>query len=161
MKRIFLQLCVVALIVSFLFSTSCSKKNDPLVQDTQGASFRLSQMHGKWIIINFWADWCDACREEIPEFNKYFARIKNSNVMLFGINYDGVTGAELTASMKKMGIQYPNLTTNPGWAWGLTDVTVLPTTFIISPKGQVIKRFVGGTTQKNLEDTLAMLQKTF
>lgn len=161
MKKIMHKLFLIFVLTCTISGTACSKANDPLIQDTNGATFKLSQMKGKWLIINYWAGWCEACREEVPDLNKFSNKIKNSNVSLYGINYDGLKGVELKKEMQKMGMKYPSLTSDPGWSWGLTDISILPTTFIISPKGQVIKKFVGGTTEKNLEDTLAEVQKTF
>jgi hypothetical protein len=59
-----------------------------------------------------------------------------------------------------VGIRYPILTTDPGAAWNLTDVDAIPTTFIIDPQGQVVKKITGTTTENALLNTIEGLQSS-
>ena len=77
MKNFLHKLILILFCFSILSVSACSQASDPIVKDTQGKTFKLSQLHGKWIIVNFWAGWCDACREEIPDLNKFNEKIKN------------------------------------------------------------------------------------
>ena len=41
-----------------------------------------------WIVINYWAEWCSPCRQEIPELNRLSVLLNETNVRVVGVNYD-------------------------------------------------------------------------
>jgi len=51
-------------------------------------------LKGRWVLINYWAEWCKPCLEEIPELNT-FAEAHSEQVSVLGVNYDGVEGEAL------------------------------------------------------------------
>lgn len=149
MKYILLLLCSI-------FMIGCSKP-DPLFQDTQGQSIQLSQLDGKWLILNYWAPWCHSCTKEIPELNQFHQH--NPQVLLYGVDFDKQTPEELKQIADKLHIQFPVLTDNPGEAWHLEDIMMVPTTFIINPQGQVVEVIQRPVSEKMLTEILHKLQK--
>ncbi|MBV8802916.1 MAG: TlpA family protein disulfide reductase [Gammaproteobacteria bacterium] len=131
---------------------------DAVFYDTKGHTVQLSLLRGKWIIINYWADWCGACRQEIPELNHFYKRIKDMNILFYGVNFDDLPLEELKAATESVGIQFPSLTSDPGSAWNLDNVDAIPTTFIINPEGRVAKVITGTTTEDDLLNTINTLQ---
>lgn len=140
-----------------LFVLSCSYA-DPVFKDTHGKTVQLSAMKGKWILVNYWAPWCPSCIHEIPELNHFYKNNQDKNVLLYGVNYDGPTLEELKNSIEKSSIAFPVITDDPNRSWQLGLVEAIPTTFIINPKGEVVKTLVGPTTEQDLKDTLASLK---
>lgn len=64
------------------------QKAYPLVlPDTTGTSVDLQSIHNRYILLHFWASWCDACREEIPEVVNFFHQHKNQ-LTIVGISLD-------------------------------------------------------------------------
>ncbi|MDA8561998.1 TlpA family protein disulfide reductase [Gammaproteobacteria bacterium] len=118
--------------------------------DSNGESVSKSFYKNKWIIVNYWADWCDTCVNEVPELNKFYNNNKDKNMIIFGINYDNLPNVSLRKAIKKTGIKFPVLQQDPSVTWGLSEVTVLPTTFIISPEGDVVRKIIGPNTEKSL-----------
>ena len=43
------------------------QKND--IDVYNGSDTNLAKLNGKWIVVNYWADWCAPCIKEIPELN--------------------------------------------------------------------------------------------
>ena len=105
--------------------------------------------NGKWQVINYWASWCTPCREEIPELN-HFSRKYADTVSVYALNYDGLSGSELHKAATDMGIAFDSLLSDPAATLGWQRPTVLPTTVIIAPDGQVSGIYSG-------PQTLAML----
>jgi thiol-disulfide isomerase/thioredoxin len=142
---------ILFLCASILFFGCNQASSDPVIQDTQGRSVQLSALKGKWVIVNYWATWCDLCKEEIPALNHFALTHAKKNVVLYGVNYDNLPLAELKKALLTEKITFPVLV---GKGWELGEVDVLPTTFIINPAGVMVKTLIGPTTEKTLENII-------
>jgi len=88
------------------------------------------------VFINYWAEWCAPCREEIPELND-FAAAHAQRVRVLSVNFDGVTGEQLSAQIAGLGIAFPTLLTDPRAALGVPPPQGLPETLVIDPQGRL------------------------
>jgi len=149
---------ILFILCSFLM-LNVVKADEPAFYDTNGNTVQLSLLRGKWIVVNYWAIWCSACRQEIPELNQFYKKTKEMNVLFYGVDYDDLSLAQLKTAMESIDIHYPSLTSDPGSAWNLDNVDVIPTTFIINPEGRVVKVITGTTTEDDLVDTINTLQR--
>jgi thiol-disulfide isomerase/thioredoxin len=150
-----LKLFFVCVLTAALVSCSdnTSNKNSTDFQDTNGHAVTLALLKGKWVIVNYWAAWCESCIKEIPELNR-FDKAHGNDVVMVGVNFDQLPVDTLQKAIKTAGIAFPVLTQDPGAVWHLGDVSVLPTTFIINPKGVVARKIIGGSTQSSLSAAL-------
>jgi thiol-disulfide isomerase/thioredoxin len=121
-----------------------------------GAGGRYADWSGRWVVLNYWAEWCAPCRHEIPELNAFNHVLDGHGVLIVGINYDGVHGDALPALVKKMGIEFPVIDKDPRKHYGYDLPSVLPTTIIINPKGGVAATLVGPQTQASLQSLLGI-----
>lgn len=137
---------------------SCSQQGSAL-HDTKGNPIEVSSLKGKWVIVNYWAAWCDSCLKEIPELNSFYEHTQDKNIVLYGVNYDRMPMNDLQAAIDKTHIIYPVVLEDPAETWPLYGIDVLPVTFIIDPNGKVVKRIVGANTEKSLFAALDELQK--
>lgn len=108
---------------------------------------------GKWLAINYWAIWCHPCRVEIPELNE-LAREHSDDMIVYAVNFDDVQGEELLVQAAELGIEFPLLATDPGPELGYARPTVLPTTLLINPAGEVWARLFGPQTLESLEKAM-------
>ena len=138
-----LKYCLTLLLALFL--VACSQQPDS--HDSQGNPIRLSDYKGKWVIINYWATWCKPCLTEIPALNNLYQQNKNKVVVL-GVSYDKLSHTEINKVVTQFSIRYPMLSTFPIQKIGVKNVSVLPTTFIITPQGQLAKTLKGPQTKK-------------
>jgi len=136
-------------LLCLLIMVSCAQ-GKPVFQDTQGHSVKLTKLKGQWVVVAYWADWCPSCIEDVPELNDFYRHTRHMPIVLYGVNYDGLSGDQLAKAVHKMRITFPVLTADPGSAWGLEEVHALPTIFIINPKGEVVKKIVGTTSERSL-----------
>ncbi len=109
---------------------------------------RLEELHGQWVVINYWAQWCKPCIEEIPQLNALDAQY--AQVTVLGVNYDGASGAELEQQRQQLGVAFASMETDPAAELGTPRPVVLPTTLILDPAGQLVATLVGPQTLESL-----------
>ncbi|WP_438951899.1 TlpA family protein disulfide reductase [Porticoccus sp.] len=121
-----------------------------------GGRIDFDQLHGKVVLINYWAEWCKPCREEIPELNA-FQRSHSDRVQLLAVNYDGVTGETLQQQATALGIDFPVLLDDPRQQFNVKPSGVLPETLIIDAAGNYRQVLLGPQTEEKLAALLAEL----
>ena len=107
-----------------------------------------------WKVINYWAEWCTPCRQEIPELNRLSVLLNKTNISVVGVNYDDLVGNELASVVSRMGIRFTQLNTKQQAVFNFPLPAALPATYIVSPLGELKLRLIGKQT---LEDILAGL----
>lgn len=113
------------------------------VRLADGTSAQFAHWDGRWLIINYWAQWCAPCRKEIPELNLLHSERSSTGAVVLGVNYDGLTGEKLSDLVGEMGIEFPVLVEDPRGRWSVEQPAVLPSTLIINPDGVVDRVLVG------------------
>ena len=122
--------------------------------DINGQSAHFSDHKGRWMIINYWASWCKPCIEEIPELNA-LSNKHGEKVKLFAVNFDGKQGQELISQSEQLGIEFTTLTADPAAVLGYPRPSVLPTTLIFDPDGNLQHTLLGPQTVESLEHVLS------
>ena len=79
-----MRFTVLLLILSFGHAAWAGDWN---LKDKDGAHYTLSGMHGKWVLVNFWAPWCPPCLQEIPDLISLQKRHKNLQVIGVAVMY--------------------------------------------------------------------------
>jgi thiol-disulfide isomerase/thioredoxin len=137
LKKLFLQKLALS-IATLVLSVAAFAQAPPNAHDIYGKPYHFAMHTGKWIVLNYWATWCQFCINEIPELNKFADAIKNKPVIFFAVNYDNVSDGEQQAFAVDHGIHYLLLHNNPFETLiSRTRISTLPTTFVISPDGRV------------------------
>lgn len=116
----------------------------------------LSAYQGKIVVLNFWATWCEPCREEMPELSELHEAYAAKNVVVLGVAIDEVSAiGEFTNTTK---VSYPlfaadmagmEIATNLG-----NNKGVLPYTVVIKADGTVHQTFFGRISKAMLEKSL-------
>ena len=146
MKTIFIYLAII-----FLFF-SCSK---PDLRVFEGDNVFLSDLKGKWIIFNYWADWCPPCIKEIPELNN-LQRNYSNKLKVFLINFDMLEGEELNQQLKKFNVKVDSLLSDPSTIYNWVIPENLPVTFIINKNGDLEYTLVGPQTEDEIISLLSL-----
>ena len=145
--RIFLS------IICLFFATSVSAS--PVLEDMSGQKVSFSDLQGKWVLINYWASWCQSCIDEIAELNHFYETKKN-NVVLFAVNYDALPIDMQQQLIEQFDIRYPSLQHDPGRSLQLGSIRGVPVTFVFNPEGKLSNTLYGGQTAESLKEALAM-----
>lgn len=107
----------------------------------QGVTWRLNELRGKPVVLNFWASWCGPCRVEMPDFQAA-ARRYGGAVQFIGVN-QGEDAQTITAFAAEMGVSYPLVRDESSQITDLYRVAALPSTFFIDSNGVVQDRVLG------------------
>ena len=149
----YLRSILFIILASFLL-IACKQK--AVLTDINGNTIDIDQQNTKWIVVNYWASWCEPCLKEIPELNDFYKAHQNINILMVGVNYDQETPATLRAMTTKLKMGYPTTTTDPATLWNLAPVTGLPTTYLISPQGKIQAVLQGGQTHRLLDKKMGL-----
>jgi thiol-disulfide isomerase/thioredoxin len=114
-----------------------------VVELADGGKVPFEHWDGRWLIINYWAEWCAPCRKEIPELNLLHSERASTGAVVLGVNYDALRGESLTSLIEEMGIEFPVLVADPRERWGVEQPAVLPSTIIVRPNGELSQVLVG------------------
>jgi cytochrome c biogenesis protein CcmG/thiol:disulfide interchange protein DsbE len=116
-----------------------------------GGQFSLASSRGKAVVLNFWASWCGPCKDEAPVL-ALLSRKYGDRVAVVGVNTQDVP-SDARDFAQRYGLDF-TLVHDPGDVyrhWGLTG---LPETFVIDPKGRVVRHFPGEISASELEAAL-------
>jgi len=121
------------------------------LHDLSGTERSLDEFHGKWIVVNYWATWCAPCIEEIPELNALYEAHKLKDLVVIGINSEGLSPSLLKIFMEEQSVVYPVWMADPYSEPWPGPVIGIPTTFLISPQGKVVAKQAGKVSRAMIE----------
>lgn len=133
--------------------TACARPDAsyPLLD---GGSLDFARLKGRVVFINYWAEWCGPCREEIPTFNA-FAAAHPEQVQVLSVNFDGVGADALATQARGLGIEFPTLLRDPRTEFGVPPPMGLPETLVLDRGGKLLRVLAGPQTRADLEAVLA------
>lgn len=102
-------------------------------------------------MVNYWATWCAPCIEEIPELNVLYQAHKLKDLIVIGINGEGLSSSMLKIFTEEQSVVYPVWIADPAAEPWPGPVTGIPTTFLISPQGKVVAKQVGKVSREMIE----------
>ncbi len=120
------------------------------IEFADGSRTQTSHWDGRWLVINYWAEWCGPCREEIPELNELHHKRKANGLIVLGVNWDGLQAEKLSSVVERMGIEFPVLRDDPYLTYGYDRAEQLPVTVLISPERKVHKVMLGPQTESSI-----------
>ncbi|MFQ5696389.1 MAG: TlpA family protein disulfide reductase [Terriglobia bacterium] len=123
-----------------------------LFDDTRTHS--LSGLAGQPVILNFWASWCNPCREEMPALERAYIDHQNEGLKILGVNQTMVDDVDAArAFVTELGLTFPNARDDTGAVSDdLYRVMGLPTSIFVSPGGDVAHVQIGAMTNLQIED---------
>jgi len=114
-----------------------------------GKKFNLADHRGHWVIVNFWATWCNPCLKEMPDLDAFDQ--SRDDVDVIGLSYEDIEHADMVAFLRQHVVHYPIAVLdvyNP--PADFDTPRGLPMTYLIAPDGKVAKKFLGPVTTADL-----------
>jgi len=123
-----------------------------------GKRATLADYEGKLLVVDFYATWCQPCRESIPRLIGLQQNYGPRGLQVVGLNVGGPDDRIKVASfVKELNIQYPlGFPDQALTDLFLSDNQTIPQTFVFGRRGQLVKRFIGyqGTIGDELEKVI-------
>ena len=119
-----------------------------------GTQYDLAAHRGKWVLVNFWATWCNPCLKEMPELSALAAMREDIEVV--GLAFEDIEPVEMKAFLLEHPVTYPIAildTANP--PADFDEPRGLPMTWLISPDGRVARKIMGPVTAGEIEEIIA------
>lgn len=126
----------------------------------EGETITLAGLRGKGVVLNFWASWCDPCRDEADLLEQTWQREEANGIVFLGLDYlDQEPAAK--AYLDEFGITYPNgpdLRSEVARRYGIKGV---PETFFIDPEGKIADIVIGPiVNQRQMDELLTKIRPT-
>jgi cytochrome c biogenesis protein CcmG/thiol:disulfide interchange protein DsbE len=112
----------------------------------------LEDLRGKGVIVNFWASWCEPCKDEAPFLQETYERYRGRGLVVLGIDVEDFR-KDAQRFVSRYGITYPNVRDVEKETIGKWGVTGYPETFFVDRTGRLVgERIQGGADlERNAE----------
>jgi thiol-disulfide isomerase/thioredoxin len=120
--------------------------------DQNDQKINIKDFNGNLILLNFWATWCEPCKEEMPSLDRLQNNSKLSNIKIFPINISQESLKKINDFFKDLNIEY----LEPYFDAPITLAKALslrgvPTSILFNTEGKEFARIIGSIDFDNLE----------
>jgi cytochrome c-type biogenesis protein len=121
-----------------------------------GGRLNLSSLHGRVVLLNFWATWCGPCRAEIPELNLLQHDLEARGLSVVGVSWDDSADG-VREFQKEIPQNYRVLLGGEDVQDKFAGVRSLPTTFVIDREGRIRQMIIGARDRSQFEAAVTPL----
>jgi thiol-disulfide isomerase/thioredoxin len=121
-----------------------------------GEELELAAYKGKVVLLDFWATWCDPCREQIPSLVELQNKYRGQGLQVLGISMDDEPGP-VRDFYQQFKLNYPVVMGNAKTGELYGGILGLPIAFLIGRDGRIYKKHIGATDTAVFEREIASL----
>lgn len=106
----------------------------------EGKDLKLSDLRGKYVLIDFWASWCGPCRRENPNVVRMYEQYKDKGFDILSVSLDNARDRWLQA-IEQDKLTWKHVSDLKGWENSVAqmyEVQGIPKTFLIDPQGKIV-----------------------
>ena len=142
---------LAALLFAAAFSLTARADNWSLLS-SNGIRYSLDELHGKWVLVNFWAPWCPPCLAEMPDLARFQEHHKNIQIIGVAVMYHA--RQDVTDIARDKALSYPVVFGSEDIASEFGGLTGLPTSFLYAPDGKLVGQHQGPLTRQDIEQAM-------
>ena len=101
-----------------------------------GEERSLADWRGQVVVLNYWASWCEPCRDESPLLERWHQKISKRNATVLGVDVLDVT-SDAQDFIDEYGLTYPQLRDKDGSTQDDFGIIAYPETFVIDRQGRI------------------------
>ncbi len=113
------------------------------LSDVEGRVYRLDEYRGKVVLVNFWATWCEPCREEMPSMNRLRASLAGRPFEVLAVNL-AESESRIRRFLEQLPLDFPVLMDRDSGAAKAWQARLLPASFLVGPDGRIRYSVTGG-----------------
>ena len=122
----------------------------------QDGTLSLASLRGKAVVINFWASWCEPCKEEAAVLEAGWRRYRERDVVFVGIDAQDFK-SDAQRFVARYGITYPTVRDGEGDVYKRYGITGFPETWFVGRNGKLVgRRIQGPVTEAELEENIEL-----
>jgi thiol-disulfide isomerase/thioredoxin len=110
--------------------------------DADGRERSLAEWRGKTVVVNFWATWCEPCREEMPSLERLKARLSGKAFDVLAVNV-GESPERVARFTREVPVTFPIVYDKDSAMAKTWKVRGYPTSYVLGPDGRIRYYFVG------------------
>lgn len=114
-----------------------------ILQNAEKQEVKLDDYKGKKIILNFWATWCQPCREEMPLFEKVAKEYDNVVVLAINMAHQDSGREKVSQFLTAQNLTFPVVFDETGDVADAYEIVNLPGTYFIDEEGKVTSKVLG------------------
>ena len=159
----FAQVLSFILLILFIACGKKTEKNPPAppfdfsLSDLSGKMHSLKEFRGKVVLLNFWATWCPACKEDIATLKILNREYKDSGLEIIGISLDKKGLGEVDSFVQQMKIPYTVLLGDESVIKSYGGLKGVPTSFLLDKEGRIVKKYSGQINHEVVSSDLKTL----
>lgn len=116
-----------------------------------GGTLALSELRGKYVVVNFWASWCVPCKDEAPLLERAWRENRDRGLVVLGVNIQDLE-PEARRFIVVTKATYPQVRDRDGSVSRAYATTGVPETFFINREGQIVRKFSGAAVEWRIWD---------
>ena len=110
---------------------------DFVVKNLKGQDVMLSDFNGKVVLLNFWATWCAACREEMASMQNLYSSLGKDGVEVLAVSIDRWNEDRIQKYVEKNNLTFPVLLDQNQKVRKQYHVRGIPTSYLIDGEGKL------------------------
>lgn len=154
---------VLAVLIGFLATRGLSKPISSRIvgqaapdfsgTTLDGSEWVMSNHRGQWVVVNFFATWCTACRLEDPELEKFVIEHDGQPAKVISVAFSD-DASSIRSYWETERNNWPVIASNTGSVALDYGVTKVPESYVVAPNGLVVAGFFGGVTAAGLDKVI-------